>query len=148
MPKRIQRRRTPGWRQPANAMYVGRPTKWGNPYSIGTGMYSQVNALPTNEREFDKKEAVRLMEEFQARHPSVKAWRSHPTWTFFRFDIKDAYSATLAYRLSVHWSPGELTELRGKDLVCWCQLTYPDSTPYPCHADVLLDLANRRSPLD
>jgi len=39
MPKRIQRRRTPGWRQPANAICVGRPTKWGNPYYIGTGMY-------------------------------------------------------------------------------------------------------------
>jgi hypothetical protein len=71
MPKRIQRRRTPGWRQPANAIYVGRPTKWGNLYYIGTGMYCQVNVLPTNDREFDKKEAVRLMEEFQARHPSV-----------------------------------------------------------------------------
>ena len=28
-----------------------------------------------------------------------------------------------------------LPELRGKDLVCWC-------APEPCHADVLLELAN------
>lgn len=26
-------------------------------------------------------------------------------------------------------------ELRGKDLVCWC-------APLPCHADILLELAN------
>lgn len=32
MPKRIQRQRTKGWRMPAGAVYVGRPTKWGNPY--------------------------------------------------------------------------------------------------------------------
>ena len=29
-PKRIQRKRTKGWRMPAGAIYVGRPTKWGN----------------------------------------------------------------------------------------------------------------------
>ena len=28
-----------------------------------------------------------------------------------------------------------LPELRGQDLICWC-------APDPCHADVLLDLAN------
>lgn len=32
-PKRIQRRRTRGYRLPPNAVYVGRPTKWGNPYN-------------------------------------------------------------------------------------------------------------------
>ena len=30
-----------------------------------------------------------------------------------------------------------LPELRGKDLVCWCPLDQP------CHADVLLELANK-----
>ena len=30
--KRIQRKRTRGWRMPANAKYIGRPSKWGNPY--------------------------------------------------------------------------------------------------------------------
>jgi hypothetical protein len=40
--------------------------------------------------------------------------------------------------------PGQMTtieearaELRGKDLVCWCPLAAP------CHADVLLEWANR-----
>lgn len=30
----------------------------------------------------------------------------------------------------------DLDELLGKDLVCWC-------APLPCHADVLLELANK-----
>lgn len=34
MPKRIQRQRTLGWRMPANAIYVGRPTTWGNPFPV------------------------------------------------------------------------------------------------------------------
>jgi hypothetical protein len=29
----------------------------------------------------------------------------------------------------------DLSELRGRDLVCWC-------APLPCHGDVLLELAN------
>ncbi len=31
-PHRVQRKRTKGWRMPPNTIYVGRPTKWGNPY--------------------------------------------------------------------------------------------------------------------
>ena len=34
MPKRIQRKRTKGWKRPDNSVYVGRPTKWGNPFVI------------------------------------------------------------------------------------------------------------------
>lgn len=35
MPERIQRKRTKGWRMPPNTVYVGRPTKWGNPFKAG-----------------------------------------------------------------------------------------------------------------
>jgi Domain of unknown function (DUF4326) len=31
---------------------------------------------------------------------------------------------------------GELHELKGKDLLCWC-------APKPCHGDVLLEFANK-----
>lgn len=31
-PLRIQRKRTAGWRMPEGAVYVGRPTVWGNPF--------------------------------------------------------------------------------------------------------------------
>ncbi len=34
-PERIQRKGTMGWRTPPNTVYVGRPTKWGNPFSWG-----------------------------------------------------------------------------------------------------------------
>lgn len=32
--KRIQRKRTKGWKMPENTVYVGRPTKWGNPLKL------------------------------------------------------------------------------------------------------------------
>jgi len=34
----------------------------------------------------------------------------------------------------------EMAELRGKNLACWCALDQP------CHADVLLELANKDQP--
>jgi hypothetical protein len=33
MAKRIQRKRTKSWKMPVSAIYVGRPTKWGNPFN-------------------------------------------------------------------------------------------------------------------
>jgi hypothetical protein len=34
-PQRIQVRRKKGWRLPEEAIYVGRPTRWGNPFKLG-----------------------------------------------------------------------------------------------------------------
>lgn len=47
-------------------------------------------------------------------------------------------AAILARRWGlVDFGPGEIAQLRGHDLACWCKLGEP------CHADVLLELANR-----
>lgn len=34
MPKRIQRKRTKGWRMPPNTVSICRPGKWGNPFEV------------------------------------------------------------------------------------------------------------------
>jgi len=34
MPQRFQQKRTKGWKMPPNGVYVGRPTKWGNPFKM------------------------------------------------------------------------------------------------------------------
>lgn len=36
-PQRLQRSRRRGYQMPAGAVYVGRPTRWGNPYPLGPG---------------------------------------------------------------------------------------------------------------
>ena len=35
MAARIQLRRTAGWRKPAGAIVVARPSRWGNPFRLG-----------------------------------------------------------------------------------------------------------------
>jgi hypothetical protein len=97
--KRIQRQRTKGWRMPEGAVYVGRPSRWGNQFSVDDNLG---NAL-----RWDREMVVELH----------RLWITAP-WM----------EASLPYLLA---------PLRGRDLACWCPLDQP------CHADVLLELANR-----
>lgn len=109
-PKRIQRKRTKGWRMPEGAVYVGRPTKWGNPFSVGEKRCNYADGTPFS--------------------PEM----------CFTMDLRDV---VIYYKgwLQVHpESPiKSIEELRGKDLACWCPL---DKT---CHADILLELANKEA---
>ncbi len=79
---------------PANAVYVGRPTKWGNPFRLSDGL-SQAEVVNR----------------------------------FRRWITEDA--------VPQNELRAALSELRGNDLICWCRLDQP------CHADVLIELANR-----
>ena len=88
---------------PENTVYVGRPTRWGNPFTAGK------DGTPA---ECVEKFAKQLI-----------PYQSHQTGT-----IKDF----LIFEMNLQ----DLEELRGKDLACWCR---PGE---PCHADVLLKLAN------
>jgi len=52
-PVRIQRKRTKGWRMPPNTVYVGRGSRWGNPYKSSSGV-SQLKAV-----EFFRQDVIR-----------------------------------------------------------------------------------------
>jgi len=107
-PRRIQRKRTKGWRMPPNTVYVGRPSKWGNPR--------------------DWREWIRVSRD------QTDARRSA---TIVFWDAMLAGEKSVHWRPAIQWMREHLHELRGKNLACWCK---PDE---PCHADVLLELANR-----
>lgn len=83
---------------PKDAVYVGRPSKWGNPFVIGID--------GTREEVITK----------------YKKWLEEIALADY------AAYGTVAIK----------TELKGKDLVCWC-------APEACHADVLLELANDKT---
>jgi len=104
-PRRIQRKRTKGWRLPEGAVYVGRPTEWGNPWRVGD----------------------RLMLEWPLDEPRGQV----------RELVITAELAVALYRIAFEPDAEEIrTELTGRDLACWCPLDQP------CHADVLLEIAN------
>ncbi|WP_428673615.1 DUF4326 domain-containing protein [Reyranella sp.] len=77
-PQRIQRRRTKGWRMPAGAVCVSRPSQWGNRYVIG-GEIEHVDGSSVTVR--DRAHAVALHREWiddQMRQ-----------WTTFRLVIQE-----------------------------------------------------------
>ncbi len=98
-PRRVRRKRTKGYKMPKGVVYVGRPTKYANPYRVD-------KQLPKSVR-------------YEA---AVGLFRSY---------------ALLMLESDPHW----LDPLRGKDLACWCALKDAEGKTFPCHADVLLELA-------
>jgi hypothetical protein len=99
-PRRIQRKMLKGWRLPPQTVYVGRGSKWGNPFP------------------------------FEHQRYLGKAW------------AVDAYAHWLATSLKgMALLRNHLHELRGKNLACWCR------AGEPCHADLLLALANGAPPV-
>jgi len=112
-PKRIQRKRTRGWRMPDGAIYVGRPSKWGNPFRVGGFYYDQIGGKPG-------------LWVITSRQKTIAMYRERCDW---RTGTDDG-------------APSVYAELRGKDLVCWCPLVDADGNRVPCHADVLLEWAN------
>lgn len=134
-PQRIQRQRTKGWRMPEGAIYVGRPTKWGNPIRItperGTRPWSpmmyRVHGSP-----MDLHGGPAYCGLDTARH--FAAW-------FFECDLLNG-------RYPDYPSIGEIrAELAGHDLACWCpprKVSRNGSLcEINCHADVLLEVANQ-----
>lgn len=109
VPRRIQRKRAKGWRMPAGAIYVGRPTRWGNPYRVGLAACSCRSAGECNHNSFRVETAE---------------------------DAVAAYRAWAGLWIPTRGRGAELFALRDHHLACWCSLAAP------CHADVLLEMAN------
>jgi hypothetical protein len=122
MPKRIQMTRQHPWRADnPDAVVVARPTKWGNPFKV-TRMRDAVDGV-----------LVWFVDDTRDPGRSTLAafgqGRSdEPEYLAFSVAV-EAFEREVAPTLDV-------AALRGRDLACWCPLDQP------CHADVLLELAN------
>lgn len=134
-PVRVQRKRTAGWKKPEGAVYVGRGTRWGNPCT-----QIRTPALDGSEWEREGRSGKTSGQQHAFVHPDKTV-----TWHL----VKDATreQAVAMYRRWFRQRPSLVeaarSELRGRDLMCWCPLVDADGKPVPCHADVLLELANQ-----
>lgn len=130
MPERIQRKRTSGWRKPEGAVYVGRGSKWGNPFRIG-GRYATRGVIDSPQPiDVPYVEGAYQCQDIEGNTVSYEVRT-----------VKDAAEAVELFqtymRGSWFWDQATLErDLGGRDLMCWCPLDQR------CHADVLLELAN------
>lgn len=137
-PRRVQMTRHRPWRcDHPDAVIVARPTIWGNPWHP---------SRPGKRNAVGKLDALntRYLLDVPLTAAQVVAW--YAAWLDGYALHADARPALLtkqgrramwdelAERREAIW--GAMDTLRGRDLACWCPLDQP------CHADVLLDLAN------
>lgn len=118
-PQRIQLSRRKGWRMPANTISVARPNRWGNPYTVA---------------EFGPDESVRLFAGI-----ADGCWSPDLIANYDDANAATIYAMRCAWISRVGGSVSERIrcELRGHNLACWCAIGTP------CHAEILLGLANR-----
>ncbi|MEU1071878.1 MULTISPECIES: DUF4326 domain-containing protein [unclassified Streptomyces] len=136
MPTRIQRKRTAGWTAPLDAqgrkpVYVGRGTRWGNPFAVDRNG-DRWRVVDTGDRSRSLRD-----------EPQTFARNDKPMALFFASRLFDLHTGPLGL---YEYDPATLTELRaelgGRDLMCWCPTPEPGEPDY-CHAVVLLHRANQ-----
>src|SRR5690349_8323472 len=106
-PQRIQLSRKKGYRKPADAVNVARPTKWGNPFKVGDLIYHGSDLW-----RFVPPEARRS---HLGQVAAVCPVHVEAAVVYFRhyLQLKVGSSGfTLEREAEV--------ELRGRDLACWC----------------------------
>ena len=120
-PKRIQRKRAKGWRAPLCACGCNKPARY-----VGRG-----SAWGNPWRVGD-----RLM---------AYAGHEHGVQYARELVITPEIAVALARAVFALDRYAARAELAGHDLMCWCPLVDAAGDPVPCHADVLLELANKES---
>lgn len=132
-PRRVQLRRTRGWRKPAGAVVVARPTRWGNPVVVGT--QASLSGLDADGAHYSYEVTV-------TPEMAVDAFRDLMASRLTVLDVDDPEDA-----IYVQGWRDAVAALRGRDLACWCPLHDARGSRVPCHADVLLELANPTGPV-
>lgn len=126
VPVRVRRSRAKGWRMPANTIYVGRGTVFGNPFKVGQQYMAAVH--PHEVRAVRQGCMTRFYVDDRPGIPLAKFQQP--------LTIGDVLSLFRGHAIEQIGTRRIRDELRGKNLACWCALDQP------CHADVLLDIAN------
>ena len=130
MPERIQLRRTKGWRKPDGAIVVARPSRWGNPYVVGSGEVTWSGTCDGDAGFYGERRNV-WCDQSPLRAGGLT---TDEAVRLFRGDLEGNLADPDPYFDELRQA---LEQLRGHDLACWCP------PGHPCHADVLLELANR-----
>ena len=126
------------------AVNVARPSKWGNPFNFRHSDFCWI-ALSYGcraDRLGRQKASVMAFREWIAAPPGM---RSGGMERGVSFGNEKAGYVEIGPKVRAGPAPTceeVRSDLAGKNLACWCPLTLPDGSPCPCHADVLLEIAN------
>lgn len=137
MPERITISRAKGWRMPPNIVKVDRTTRWGNPFDFRRSEYcwAAISYGCRGDAAGRQEASVKAFREWidPAEGGVTVCLELQPKI------VNGDAELPLGPFISVGRAPTKdevKTALRGKNLACWCR------PGQPCHADVLLEIAN------
>lgn len=136
-PKRIQLRRTTGWRMPPNTVSVARPTVFGNPFTCHWPYGCPRSAVYDHGHEADGKPSMHCCVDTYWLW-ATQGIRGEPSTLVGRGGGLRAAFMAAGGNVERAALVAALPRLRGKHLACWCPLDKR------CHADALLKLANHQ----
>jgi len=153
-PQRIQLRRTKGWKMPPGAIYVGRPSKWGNPFPLegdwitwtavalgyrGDAAGRRAAAIALH-RAWLLSEPVALGPLAGDTHGGVLRFENGGVVSVGTFAQNLAAAMAMQSDAPTLSAPPTRDEIRGalggKRVCCWCRENEP------CHGDTLCEVAN------
>lgn len=111
-PQRVQLSREKGWRMPPNTVKVDRTTRWGNPWRV-----------------WQDADGDWMCSSPQGHIPVTSKANGIGLAVLLHAQDETRQAAFIG-------GGSRIVELHGKNLACWCRLDQP------CHADILLKLAN------
>jgi hypothetical protein len=131
----VQLSRKKGWKMPENTISVARPGMWGNPHAVVLDQMRHTGDFDENDEPIMQGPWLCKMQPDR-----LSGW-------WFPTKAEAIAKSVEIYRWRLTESPASIAgkqklflhTLRGKNLACWCPLDQP------CHADVLLELANARA---
>lgn len=127
-PQRVQLKRTKGYRKPEGAVVVTRPSVLGNPFHVvhTPGTIEPWTVVYRPHPNVDRVGGPCFVSEWKTKDEAVR-------------DAVAAYEEWATIGPNHYWRVQcfiDDWQLAGRDVACWCPLDQP------CHADVLLRLAN------
>lgn len=142
MPERVQRRRVRGeLGMPKGARYVGRGSRYGNPFKVGA-LVMEPGPYAGPASPYDG-----LLQ------PGAYQWTGLcGPYEYVIRPVRDRADAVALFGPYVDfhddvWPPEAIRdELGGRDLACWCPIFDADGRRVPCHADDLIRRANPPTP--
>jgi len=134
-PIRIRRKRIKGWRMPEGAVSVTRPNRFGNPFYLEECSGEQYMRARFGRKvmtiglsvERGQLEGVTVVEAY-------RAWLTGKPSVLYHYLMDEMELSRGTRKNTLKHIKRDLV---GKDLACFCPLDQP------CHADVLLEIANR-----
>lgn len=120
---------------PENSVYIGRGTKWGNPFRVVQYSFDKKWAVKTNTDPHCAEILTKhCMAAYDTKEEATKA--AINCYGYWLLPYQHEGGSMMDFYMSMANMEDAIEKLKGKHLACWCK------EGEACHGDLLLKMAN------